>query len=197
MTDNQVQDTIKSVSRAADILFSIDNGVNTLTDIARFCSLPKSTTHRILKALKNAYLVSQDPVDQTYQFGPLIIRLSSNPKLTHSYLVTLSLEEMRRLWHSVEETVTLNIMIGIQHARLHEIQSRQNLMVIDQYDPIGPVFIGATSRVLLSQLDDNELKTALETVSIKKITDNSIIEKQEIWDRTRLIQKKGLCDQSW
>ena len=95
------------------------------------------------------------------------------------------------MWHSVEETVTLNTMIGIQYVRLHEIQSRQNLMVIDQYDPVGPIFIGATSRVLLSQLGDGELIPALETVSIKKITDNSIIEKQEIRDHIRLIQKQG------
>ena len=189
--ENTAPDTIKSISRAADILFCMGNGINTLTEIASYCGLPKSTAHRILKALIQSYLVFQDPVDQKYQLGPLVIRLSSNPQLTHSYLVSLSLDEMRRLWQAVEETVTLNTMIGIQFVRLHEIQSRQNLMVIDQYEPIGPVFIGATSRVLLSQLDDNELKTAMETVNIRKITNNSIFEKQEILDQVRLIQKQG------
>ena len=183
--------TVKSISRAADILFCLSNGINTVTDIARYCDLSKSTAHRLLKALKESYLATQDPNNQQYHLGPLIIRMSSNPQTTHYYLVTIALEEMKRLWDVVEDTVTLNIMIGIQYVRLHEIPSIHDLRVIDKYDPVGPIFVGATARVLLSQLNDDELKAALKTLSIVRVTERSMTDKKLIMEQSKKIRKQG------
>jgi DNA-binding IclR family transcriptional regulator len=183
--------TVKSVSRAADILFCLSNGITTVTDIARHCNLSKSTVHRLLKALKESYLVTQEPNNPRYHLGPLMIRISSNPQTTHNYLVTIALEEMKRLWDVVEDTVTLNIMIGIQYVRLHEIPSKHDLRVIDQYDPVGPIFVGATARVLLSQLNDEELKAALNTLRISRVTDRSMTDKKAIMEHAKKIRKQG------
>ncbi len=183
--------SVKSVSRAADILFCLSNGIDTVTEIATYCKLSKSTTHRLLKALKESYLAAQDPNTQQYHLGPLVIRLSSNPQTTHNHLVTIALDEMRRLWEVVEDTVTLNIMIGIQYVRLHEIPSKHDLRVIDQYDPVGPIFVGATARVLLSQLQDNELKAAMKDLSIARVTDRSLTDKKIIMEQAKKIRKQG------
>jgi IclR family KDG regulon transcriptional repressor len=191
LKDREHTATVKSISRAADILFCLSNGINTVTDIARHCNLSKSTAHRLLKALKESYLATQEPNNQKYQLGPLIIRMSSNPRTTHHYLVTIAFDEMKRLADVVEDTVTLNIMIGIQYVRLHEIPSKHDLRVIDQYDPVGPIFVGATARVLLSQLKDDDLKAALNTLHITAVTDRSMTEKNTIMEHSKRIRKQG------
>ena len=182
---------VKSISRAADILFCLSNDVNTVTDIARQCKLNKSTAHRLLRALKESYLAMQDPVNQKYYLGPLITRLSSNPLTTHNYLITSAIEDMKRLWNMVEETVTLNIMIGIQYVRLHEMPSKHDLRVIDTYDPVGPIFIGATAKVLLSQLTDEDLTGAMKTLSFKQVTEHSVTNKKILTAQVKKIRSQG------
>lgn len=191
MENGEYKATVKSISRAADILFCLSKGINTVTDIARQCNLSKSTTHRLLKALKESSLAIQEPNNPRYQPGPLIIRMASNPQTTHNYLVTIAFEEMKRLRDVVEDTVTLNIMIGIQYVRLHEIPSKHDLRVIDRYDPVGPIFVGATARVLLSQLNDEDLRAALNTLHITAVTDHSMTDKKIIIEHAKRIRKQG------
>jgi len=80
--------------------------------------------------LKESHLATQGPINQQYHLGPLITLLSSNLQTTHHYLITCAIEEIKQLWDVVEETVTLNIMIGIQYVRLYEIPSKHDLIVI-------------------------------------------------------------------
>jgi len=183
--------TVKSISRAADILFCLSNGINTVTGISRQCKLNKSTVHRLLKALIESQLATRDPLNQQYYLGPLITRLSSNPQTTHNYLIMCAIKEMRQLRDIVEETVTLNLLIGIQYVRIHEIPSEHDLRVIDTYDPVGPIFIGATAKVLLSQLDEQELRVAMKAISFTRVTEHSVTNKKILIAQSRKIRKQG------
>ena len=182
---------VKSISRAADILFCMSNGINTVTDIAKKCELSKSTVHRLLKALKESHLATQDPISQQYHLGPLITRLSSNPQTNHNYLITCAIEEMNGLWDIVEETVTLNIMIGTQYVRLHEIPSKHDLRVIESYDPVGSIYVGATAKVLLSQLNDEELKAAIKNIRVSSVTEHSVTDKKILIAQSKKIRQQG------
>lgn len=191
MDTEKKTNAVKSISRAADILFCLSNGINTVTDIAKKCELSKSTVHRLLKALKESHLATQDPINQQYHLGPLITRLSSNPQTNHHYLITCAIEEMNGLWDIVEETVTLNIMIGIQYVRLHEIPSKHDLRVIEGYDPVGPIYVGATAKVLLSQLNDEELQAAIKNIRISNITEHSVTNKNVLITQSKKIRQQG------
>jgi IclR family KDG regulon transcriptional repressor len=182
---------VKSISRAADILFCLSNGINTVTDIAKKCELSKSTVHRLLKALKESHLATQDSINQQYHLGPLITRLSSNPQTNHNYLITCAIEEMNGLWDIVEETVTLNIMIGIQYVRLHEIPSKHDLRVIEGYDPVGPIYVGATAKVLLSQLNNEELQATIKNIRISNVTEHSVTDKKVLIAQSKKIRQQG------
>lgn len=191
MNTGKKTNSVKSISRAADILFCLSNGINTVTDIARECELSKSTVHRLLRALRESHLATQDPITQHYHLGPLITRLSSNPQTNHNYLITCAIEEMKQLWDIIEETVTLNIMIGIQYVRLHEIPSKHDLRVIEGYDPVGPIYVGATAKVLLSQLNDEELQAAIKNIRISCVTEHSVTDKKVLIAQSRKIRQQG------
>ena len=129
---------VKSISRASCILAGMGAGLGTITDLALNCNLSKSTVHRILKALEETLLVSQNPITHRYYLGPLITRFSSTPRNTHEFLVTSAIEEMKRMNRFSMETVTLGVSIGIQYIHLHQIQSPYDLRVCGD-SLFGPV----------------------------------------------------------
>lgn len=182
---------IRAVSRAVDILICLSNGVYTVTEIAGCCKLTKPTVYRLLKTLEESSLVTQDPVTHRYYLGPLINQIASNPQTNHHYLITCALEEMKQLWDYSWETVALNIMVGVQYVRLYEIQSRHHLKVIEGDDPVGPVYVGATAKVLLSQLDDDELRASVKNIRLSSITEHSITDKKVLVSQAKEVRQRG------
>ena len=182
---------IRAVSRAVNILVCLGNGINTVTDIANCCKLSKPTVYRLLQTLEESLMVTQDPTTHRYYLGPLINRIASDPRTNHRYLVNCALEELTHLWNLSGETVELNLMVGLQYIRLYEIQSKYELKVVAGPDPVGPVYVGATAKVLLSQLEDHELKSALKSIKISRVTEHSVINKKELMEQAKEIRRQG------
>ncbi len=182
---------IRSVFRAVNILVCLSNGINSVTDIANCCKLTKPTAYRLLQTLEELLMVTQNPVTHLYYLGPLINRIASDPQANHHYLINCALEELTHLWNFSGETVELNIMVGLQYVRLYEIQSKFELKVVAGPDPVGPVYVGATAKVLLSQLDDDDLQTALNNIKIGRVTEHSVIDKRELMAQAKEIRQKG------
>lgn len=187
----QKPNVIRSIFRAVNILICLSNGIDTLTKIAKHSKLSNSTTHRLLKALEESNLATYDPVKHRYYMGPLVNQLSSNPQTTHTHLITCAIPEIRRLWYLTGETVALNIMIGIQYVRLHEIQSRHSLTIIEGDDPVGPLYVGATAKVLLSQLGDKELRIAMRYIETGRVTEHSVTDKNVLMAQSKEIRERG------
>lgn len=188
---NAYPNSVKSISRAANILFCLSDSVNTLTDIADNCKLSKSTVHRLLKALEESHLATQDPINHKYYLGPLLTGLVLNPQITHGYLIMCAVEEMKRLADIVEDTVTLDAMVAVKAVPLYEIPSKQNLRVIEHGRSIGPLFAGAPAKVMISQLSDDDLEVVLKNISITPVTRNTVIDKSVLMAQMHDIRKQG------
>jgi DNA-binding IclR family transcriptional regulator len=182
---------VRSVYRAMDILTCLSSGTDTLTEITDCTNLNKPTVYRLLKTLEEVRMVTQDPITHHYYLGPLIQKIASNPGTNHHYLITCAMPELRQLWEATGETVELNIMIGLQYARIYEIPSRYELKVIAGPDPVGPIFVGATAKVLLSQLDNPELKAALKNIKISHVTEHSVTDRAELMAQAQEIRNQG------
>jgi IclR family KDG regulon transcriptional repressor len=188
---DQKSTSIRAVYRAVVILVCLSNNTNTLTEIANCCRLTKPTVFRLMKTMEELHLVTQDPVTRHYYLGPLINQIASNPQANHHYLITSALEELRYLWDLSGETVELNIMVGLQYIRLHEIQSKFDLKVVQGPDPVGPIYVGATAKILLSQLNDEDLQIALRNIEISPVTEHSVTNKRELKKQIKQIRKQG------
>jgi DNA-binding IclR family transcriptional regulator len=141
--------------------------------------------------MEELHLVTQDAITRHYYLGPLINQIASNPQSNHHYLITSALEELRYLWDFSGETVELNIMVGLQYIRLHEIQSKFDLKVVQGPDPVGPIYVGATAKVLLSQLNEEDLQIAMRNIDIRSVTEHSVTDKRELKKQIAQIRKQG------
>lgn len=180
-----------SIHRAANILICLSNGINTITDIAKSCKLSKSTVHRLLKILEESYLVTKDPINHRYYLGHLITQLALNPKTTHEYLITCAIEEMKRLSDVSEETVVLSIMVGMQYVWLHQIMSKHVLRVTADINTAVLLFVGATAKVLLSQLNDKELQVVMKNIKIERVTEHTVTDKNILIEQLKTIRQQG------
>jgi DNA-binding IclR family transcriptional regulator len=165
------------VDRIASVLVCLSEGINTVTDISKYCNLNMSTTHRLLNILKKPLFTVYDPEGHRYYLGPLITKLSSKPIPTHQYLHFGSLSEMRRLSDISQETISLDMVMGIQFIHVHDIPSRYGLKVLQDTTEIQPIEpLGAAQKVLLAQLEDREIKLALRVAAVWRSQDPPISE---------------------
>ncbi len=169
---------VKSISRAVQLINSLHDGADTLTDIAERCRLSKSTVHRLLHALEDARLVSQNSGDHRYYLGPLMTALIAGSQLDHAGLVTCALREMKRLNELLGETVHASIMPALHNIIISEIPSKHDLRVTQENRRIGTTFTGATVRVLFSQFTPEQLRTVMKQVTLERVTDKSVVNKE-------------------
>lgn len=182
---------VNSVSRAAKILSMLSSGKNRITDICKELHLSKSTTHRLLKTLEECGFVIQDPKSHQYFLGHLIIKLSSNPLITHQKLILCADEEMRRLREMSGETVTIHIRIGTQRICLEEMPANQNIRYGVGKGTVSPIYAGSAGKILLAELKDEELSHLLENIKLLPVGPNTITDRKVLMKEIEKVRKQG------
>ena len=123
----------------------------------------------------------------------MVHKLATNLMTAHQYLVLHALKEMNILSNLTQETVILGALEQLHFIKLYDIQSPQNLRIIEESDRLKGQYLGATAKVLLSQLDDKELKTFLKHVQNEPVTDESVVDPDEMMKQIKEIRRKGYC----
>jgi DNA-binding IclR family transcriptional regulator len=149
----------------------------------------------VLKLLEQSHLAVQDTINRRYYLGPLVTQLASNPSTAHKRLITCAEADMRRLSSISEETVAMDILIGIQYFSLYEIPSKHSFRVTQESKKIGPLYAnlyaGASVKVLLSQLDEKRLKILLDNIKISPVTEHTITDTELLKAQLKDIRQKG------
>jgi IclR family transcriptional regulator, KDG regulon repressor len=180
-----------SLERATEILLCLGNGINSATEIAAYCEYSVSTVHRLLQNLVVLRWVVQDEISHKYFLGPLVHKLSSNLMTGHRYLILHALKEMSRLSNLTEETITLSALDQFQILKLQDIPSLHNLRIIEADDKLQGQFLGATAKVLLSQLHDNHLKDFLKHLKNQPATADSVVDNDILLEQILEVRRKG------
>ena len=182
---------VNSVSRAADILIALGEGNNRLSDISKALNMNSSTTHHLLKTLEKSGLVIRDPFSHKYLLGGVILKLSSNPLVAHQLLVVSADEEMRKLRDLTGETITLHMRIGTQRICLYEIESYHRIKFTVGKGSIYPIYVGSPGKILLSELDPEELKIILNGIHLIPVGPKTITSRNKLLKQLAEISTQG------
>jgi DNA-binding IclR family transcriptional regulator len=154
--------TVRAVERALDIMLCFaDSSDLSLTEIASRVQLHKSTVHRLLASLEGKGFVLRDPSSEKYRLGFRIWELSANLTQSDDPALIL-LPEMERLRDQLGETVSLYVRDGLERVRVQAVQSNQ---AIRRVAPIGarlPLYVGASSKILVAFADPSVLEQLLK-----------------------------------
>ncbi len=182
---------IQSVLKAADILKSLSEGIARVTDLSKRLRLNKSTAYRLLRSLETAGLASQDPINRRYYLTPLTIEIGMRPILNHQKLIICASPEMRHLRDLTGETVGLFIRLGLERICIEEMQSLQEIKFTMGRGFVTAIYAGASGKLLLSELDRDELRLLLKNISLISIGPNTTTDKNLLIEELKQIKKQG------
>ncbi|NMO98083.1 IclR family transcriptional regulator [Paenibacillus lemnae] len=157
--------TVRAVERALDILMCFTKGSElALTEIASQIGLHKSTVHRLMTTLEDRGFVVRDSRSDKYRLGLKIWELSTH--LSHSDdPAVLLLPAMESLRDRLGETVSLYLRDGGERIRIQAVQSNQAIRRVAQVGARLPLYVGASSKVLVAfaaESDQEEILNAAD-----------------------------------
>jgi DNA-binding IclR family transcriptional regulator len=189
-SSNEHPDMIQ-IHRASRIITCISNGVNSLSEIADYCKISKSGTHRMLKALEKSHFITYNPFSRKYLIGDLITGITSKPNINHEYLIVNSNLEMEELATITEETVNLTVLSGLGQITIRTLPSKYHLRVVESVNAAEFSFGGAISHVLLSQVKENELDLVLRNRRPEPLTNYSITDREALLAEVQKTRLQG------
>ncbi|GIP41081.1 IclR family transcriptional regulator [Paenibacillus sp. J31TS4] len=170
--------TVRAVERALDILLCFtDSSDLSLTEIATRVGLHKSTVHRLLASLEGKGFLVRNAGTDRYRLGLRVWELAAGMSQTDDPAILL-LPEMERLRDVLGETVSLYVRDGLERIRIQAVQS---LQAIRRVAPVGarlPLYVGASSKVLVAFGDPAVTQELLASPDWP-----------EGWDRAQLLQQ--------
>ena len=183
--------TVNSIVRAALILQTLSQGNSRIGKISESARLSKGTTHRLLLTLAKVGFVVQDPMTQRYHLGPGLLQLTSDPILSHNWLISCAFEQMTYLKNLSRETILLHLRAGLQKVCIEKIDSPEDLKYINEKGSTAPLYVGGAGKILLSELKDDEINKILSQIRLVAITANTITDRQKLWAEIKKVRRLG------
>lgn len=155
--------TVRAVDRALDLLLCFVEETDLgLTELASRAGLHKSTAHRLLSSLERKGFVIRNPATDKYRLGYRILELAAGAAQPDDPAL-IFLPEMERLRDQIGETVSLYVRDGFERIRIQAVQSRE---AVRRVAPVGvrlPLYVGASSKVLVAHAEEGFAAKWLES----------------------------------
>jgi len=152
---------IRAVGRALAVFDAYDNDHLSLSlqEIAERIGMPKTTTFRLVNTLERAgFLVRMD--NQQYCLSLKMARLGGLVRSTLS-IREIARPVMQHVNEQTSETITLNAIVGNDRMVLEVVDTPAPLMSMARPGQHMPLYVSASSRILLAYMEPDELERVL------------------------------------
>ncbi|MBN1266362.1 MAG: IclR family transcriptional regulator [Anaerolineales bacterium] len=185
-------DRAGSLAKALQILdvFSSDHSVLGVRDIARKLGLPASTTGRIMATLTQAGVLLQDPNTRRYSMGMKVLQWARAAQSSLG-LRDLAIPFMEELKKISGETVTLSMVEGPYRIIVERMESPFLMRYVVNPGDLMPLHCGASGKVLLAFMAEEERESVLNLISWEQYTTNTITDRTQLSLELTDIQKNG------
>jgi DNA-binding IclR family transcriptional regulator len=155
--ENTVNNTIRSVDRAIDVLlcFSPQTPTLNMTQISEKTGIHKSTVHRLLATLEKRRFVRRDPNTGIYRLGVRLIQMA-HLSLEGINIRRIALPYMQQLADEFRETIDLAVLDGSHVMFLDVIQSPQRVKLSSAPGQRLPAYATASGKAILAWLPEAE-----------------------------------------
>ena len=184
------KNTLQTLENSIKVLklFSPTKSEFTLTEFHKELNLSMPSLQRILKTLVQEGMLEKDSETKDYRLGLELYflgRLVENK----SRLITISQKYMKELNQKTEEAITLNIINQNKRQCIEYISAKHELTTVASISNESPLYAGASAKVLLAFMQEDEREDYLNNIEFKKITKHTIINKDDLLKELKEIRK--------
>lgn len=156
-------DAVSSVSKALsllEVLADSNREAIGVSDLAIAAHVPKSTAHRLLKALEERGFVSR--MGPKYRLGGRFARIHANPpQCEHDELRASALPELERLFEETNNTVHLAVLNGANVLYLEKITALGGCRIPSRVGGTVPATCTAVGKAILAFSGPEAMRTAI------------------------------------
>jgi IclR family transcriptional regulator, KDG regulon repressor len=185
-------DQVQTLSRVVDLLdcFSLERPELGVREIARMVNLSSSTAGRLLAALKEAGILSQNPVTHAYMLGSKVLFWAGI--YTNTLDVRMkALESLHDLHRETEETISLYVLDGNDRVCVERIESPHNVRIVARIGRRLPLHAGSAGKVLLAHLPFARQEEIIRSNSLTALTPHTIVNPDELRSELAKIRQDG------
>jgi DNA-binding IclR family transcriptional regulator len=181
----------RSIHRAAAVLrcFSEQTPELSVTAVSNRLGLHKSTTSRLLAALRKESLVEQDPETQKFRLGLGLVTLAS-VALSGMHLRQLARPHLARLADLTQETANLSVLDGNECVNVERSASPKNIRAVGWIGRRTPLHCTAAGKVLLAYLPLPERRRLLPA-RLPAFTARTIVKRSTLEGKLERVRRQG------
>lgn len=183
--------TLSATNKILDILslFNKDRLEITIDEISSETEIPQSSAYRYVRLLCDRGFLEKSSAG-LYQLGYRFQMLSHVAMKSNRDLRLVALPSMQRIAEQIVESVSL-MRIADQYAIcIESIEGQQAIRAVVEQGRLQPLYVGASSKVLLAALDESEWDQYLPE-SWKPFTGTTITDPQIYRQQLRRVREQG------
>jgi DNA-binding IclR family transcriptional regulator len=185
---------IQSLERAFAILEEVARsreGIN-LADLSKAVGLHNSTTFHLVKTMVQLGYVSQARDSKRYRIGAQLFTLAAGA-LEENALLGLVTPVLETLTRETGEAGHFAIRSGNDIVVIARTAGSGLLQMVDRTGAQRPAHATALGKVLLSALNDEQIRQFLDAVPPRRFTAKTIVERDALLREIEAVRRKGLA----
>jgi DNA-binding IclR family transcriptional regulator len=200
LTSPRINNLPQTVERALDILevFTDSNEALGITELSRRVNLNKSTTYRIVQALRTRGYINQDHETNKYYLGYKILKLASG-FLNQSKLREIARKYLEELSRKTLQTIQLATLEGDKVIYIDQVEGTDIFQLRLRIGNRGPLHCTAAGKSILAFLKKDELENILNDFKFIRLTDKTITSMEHLRKELKAIKRTGFafCDREY
>jgi IclR family transcriptional regulator, KDG regulon repressor len=183
---------LQTLNRAISILdcFTQDNTELGVREIARMVGLSSSATGRLLGAMKELGILSQNPDTHAYSMGARVLTWAGvyNAELN---LRNRALPAIQELHDSTRESISLYILENNERLCIERLESPQTVRIVTRVGRRLPLYAGSAGKVMLAFLSPRRQAEYFNNTPLVPLTSKTIIDPLTLREELDRIHEAG------
>lgn len=181
--------TIERINAIFDC-FTLERPELGVREAARLIGLSTSTTGRMLAAMKELGILTQNPTTHTYALGGKVLKWAGVYSETLDVRAR-SIPMLEELHRSTQETISLYVMEGNERVCVERLESPQNVRIVARVGRRLPLYAGSAGKVFLAFLPEARREEIIRHTEFKPLTSNTIVDEHLLRDELAKIRRQG------
>lgn len=186
---------IQSLAHGLDVLLLYDasHPLLSVAEISKRLGFNQSKAYRLVRTLVNYEFLQEKSGTAQYQLGITLYHLGLLAQQQFD-ICAVARPFMKELASRTKETVLLTMVKGTRGIVLDRVESEEPIRY-SLFTPGAniPLHCGASSKILMAYLPEQEWDLIIKTQGLKRYTENTITKVNLLKDHLREIRKKGVA----